>query len=137
MNKEWKDVKLFHEKFGHPIADIPTFLSSGRAKNRAKWLMEEIAEFLVAQDIYEQADAIVDLIYFALGTLVEMGIEPDDLFEIIQEANMSKLGEDGKPLYNKKDGKIIKPDNWEDPKPRIRNLIDALTKRKSLLDKIE
>lgn len=50
--------------------------------------MEEIAEFLVAPDIYEQADAMIDLIYFALGTLVEMGIKPDELFDIIQKANM-------------------------------------------------
>lgn len=135
MNKEWNDVKIFHEKFNHPVSDTPVFLNSIRAKNRAKWLMEEIAEFLVAQDIYEQADAMIDLIYFALGTLVEMGIEPDGLFEIIQEANMSKLGEDGKPIYNKKDGKIIKPDNWDDPTFRIRNLIDTLTKHTSLLSK--
>ena len=41
---------------------------------------EEVAEFLVAEDIYEQADAMIDLMYFALGTMVEMGLEPDELF---------------------------------------------------------
>ncbi len=128
MDKEWFEVKLFHEKFGHPSADSPTFLEKERAKNRSKWIMEEVAEFLVAQNIYEQADAMIDLIYFALGTLVEMGIKPDDLFEIVQNANMSKLGADGKPIYNKKDGKIIKPENWEDPAPKIKFLIDNLIK---------
>lgn len=126
MNKEWHKVKLFHEKFGHPSADFPIFLDKERAKNRSKWIMEEITEFLVAQNIYEQADAMIDLIYFALGTLVEMGIKPDDLFEIVQDANMSKLGIDGKSMYNKKDGKIIKPGNWKDPAPKIKYLIDKL-----------
>ena len=83
MNKEWEKVKLFHDKFGHPSSDRPAFIPKERAKDRAKWLMEEIAEFLVAPDIYEQADAMIDLIYFALGTLVEMGIKPDELFDII------------------------------------------------------
>ena len=69
---------------------------------------------------------MIDLIYFALGTLVEMGVEPEELFNVVQQANMSKLWEDGKPRYNKKDGKVIKPDNWEDPKPKIKALIDNL-----------
>ena len=121
MNKEWEKVKLFHDKFGHPSSDRPAFIPKERAKDRAKWLMEEIAEFLVAPDIYEQADAMIDLIYFALGTLVEMGIKPDELFDIIQKANMEKLGEDGKPIYNPKDGKIMKPQHWEDPAPKIKH----------------
>lgn len=129
MDKEWLKVKLFHEKFGHPFADLPTFLEKERAKNRSKWIMEEVAEFLIAKDIYEQADAMIDLIYFALGTLVEMGIKPDGLFEIVQNANMSKLGADGKPIYNKKDGKIIKPENWEDPTSEIKSLINNLIKK--------
>ena len=111
MNKEWEKVKLFHDKFGHPSSDRPAFIPKERAKDRAKWLMEEIAEFLVAPDIYEQADAMIDLIYFALGTLVEM----------------EKLGEDGKPIYNPKDGKIMKPQHWEDPAPKIKAYIDNLS----------
>ena len=116
MNKEWEKVKLFHDKFGHPSSDRPAFIPKERAKDRAKWLMEEIAEFLVAPDIY-----------FALGTLVEMGIKPDELFDIIQKANMEKLGEDGKPIYNPKDGKIMKPQHWEDPAPKIKAYIDNLS----------
>ena len=60
MNKEWEKVKLFHDKFRHPSSDRPAFIPKERAKDRAKWLMEEIAEFLVAPDIYEQADAMID-----------------------------------------------------------------------------
>ena len=57
-------------------------------------MLEEINEFLDAvkeQDIVEQADAMIDTIYFALGTLVEMGVQPEQLFDIVQHANMSKL----------------------------------------------
>ena len=70
---------------------------------------------------------MIDLIYFALGTLVEMGIKPDELFDIIQKANMEKLGEDGNPIYNPKDGKIMKPKHWEDLAPKIKAYIDNLS----------
>ena len=91
MKKEWNDVREFHEKFGHPCPDAPRMLDKKRSLSRAKWMNEEVAEFLVAEDIYEQADAMIDLMYFALGTMVEMGLEPDELFEIVQQANMAKL----------------------------------------------
>ena len=131
MKKEWNDVRKFHEKFGHPVAPQPRMVERGRALSRGKWMNEEVAEFLVAQDIYEQADAMIDLIYFALGTLVEMGLEADELFDIVQKANMAKLWPDGKPHYNPKDGKVIKPDGWEDPAPKIKAYIDAVIARKA------
>ena len=126
MNQAWDKVRNFHEKFNHPIASSPVFLSRERAKARYGWMLEELNEFIEAGDIVGQADAMADLIYFALGTLVEMGCRPDDIFNVVHEANMAKLWEDGKPRYNKKDGKVIKPDNWEDPKPKIKALIDNL-----------
>jgi predicted HAD superfamily Cof-like phosphohydrolase len=101
-----------------------------RALSRAKWMQEEVAEFLVAEDIYEQADAMIDLMYFALGTMVEMGLEADELFSIVQQANMAKLWPDGKPHYNPKDGKVIKPEGWEDPAPKIKAYIDAVIESK-------
>lgn len=125
MNKEWNDVKLFHEKFDHPVADKPTFMAKERAEKRYKWMLEEINEFLEADEIVEQADAMIDTIYFALGTLVEMGVEPEALFEIVQHANMSKLWEDGKPHYNE-DGKTIKPQGWEDPHPKLKDAIEKM-----------
>ncbi len=125
MKKEWSDVKEFHDKFGHPCPSEPVMIDKKRALSRAKWMNEEVSEFLVADNIYEQADAMIDLLYFALGTMVEMGLEPDELFSIVQEANMSKLWADGKPHYNPKDGKVIKPEGWEDPTPKIKKYIDS------------
>ena len=121
MNKEYVEVRRFHEAFNHPVADAPMSLTNERAMKRYSWILEEINEFLDAvekQDIVEQADAMIDTIYFALGTLVEMGVKPGVLFEIVQEANMSKLFSDGKPHYNEM-GKVIKPSEWQDPYPKL------------------
>ena len=128
MNKEYMEVREFHKAFVHPVANTPTLLSKDRAKKRYAWILEEINEFLEAtekQDIVEQADAMIDTIYFALGTLVEMGVEPDQLFEIVQHANMSKLFPDGKPHYNEM-GKVIKPDNWENPHKKLALTINKM-----------
>ncbi len=132
MKKEWSDVKEFHDKFGHPCPEQPVMLDKKRSLSRAKWMNEEVSEFLIADNIYEQADAMIDLLYFALGTMVEMGLEPDELFAIVQEANMSKLWEDGKPHYNPKDGKVIKPEGWEDPTPKIKAYIDSIIESKKV-----
>lgn len=128
MNKEWEEVRLFHEKFNHPVSSYPVKMEKERAKKRYNWMLEEINEFLEAveqEEIVEQADAMIDVIYFALGTLVEMGIKPDKLFEIVQYANMSKLWKDGKPHYAT-DGKIIKPETWENPHEKLKNAIDNM-----------
>ena len=130
MKKEWNDVREFHEKFGHPVAERPVMIDKRRTLSRAKWMQEEVAEFLIADDIYEQADAMIDLMYFALGTMVEMGLEADELFAIVQQANMAKLWPDGKPHYNPKDGKVIKPEGWEDPAPKIKAYIDSVIEAK-------
>ncbi len=131
MKKEWNGVREFHDKFGHPCPETPVMIDRKRALSRGKWMNEEVAEFLIAEDIYEQADAMIDLIYFALGTMVEMGLEADELFDIVQTANMGKLFPDGKPHYNPKDGKVIKPEGWEDPAPKIKAYIDAVVAAKA------
>jgi predicted HAD superfamily Cof-like phosphohydrolase len=85
-------------------------------------MLEEIDEFIESDNITDQADAMIDLIYFALGTLVEMGVKPQKLFDIVHEANMTKLWEDGKPRYNS-DGKTIKPPGWQDPFKKLEDAI--------------
>ncbi len=132
MNREYRQVRIFHKAFGHPVADTPTPMAQDRAEVRAKWMREEIQEFLDARKeatvelevVTAQADGMIDLIYFALGTLVEMGVEPDILFSIVQQANMSKLHPDGKPRF-KPDGKILKPEGWQAPEPKLKEEIRA------------
>ena len=123
MEKQWRQVREFHEAFNHPVKDRPTFLDPERAHARAEWMKEEIAEFLQAQDVVGQADAMIDLMYFCLGTMVEMGVNPEPLFEIVQNANMAKLWPDGKPRY-REDGKILKPEGWEPPEPKLKEEIE-------------
>jgi predicted HAD superfamily Cof-like phosphohydrolase len=125
LKKNYNQVKEFHTKFGHPVREIPTELSKTRAETRYAWMYEELQEFIHANDLVEQVDAMIDLIYFALGTLVEMGVEPDEVFDIVHKANMDKLWPDGK-LHHNNDGKTIKPPLWQDPYEIIK---ESLLKR--------
>ncbi|SEA10152.1 HAD family hydrolase [Alkalimonas amylolytica] len=118
LDDSWLKVHEFHQAFSHPISDSPTLMPAERKHKRYKWMLEEINEFLEAESIESQSDAMIDLIYFALGTLVETGVRPGKLFDIVHNANMTKLWPDGKPRMNG-DGKIIKPSGWLDPEPLI------------------
>ncbi len=82
-------------------------------------MQEELDEFGEATDIVGQADAMVDLIYFALGTLVEIGVDGGEVFDVVHEANIGKLGPDGRPVL-RADGKIGKPQDWVDPTEKLR-----------------
>ena len=126
MDREFEKVKEFQRIFGLRVSDKPVILAPDRVNARAGWLREEIEEFEEADNIYEQADAMIDLIYFALGTLVEMGVKPEKLFDIVHEANMTKIWSDGKVHRRENDGKVIKPPEWEDPEPKIRAAIDTM-----------
>ncbi len=117
-------VMDFHACFGHPWRSTPGMLATDRVESRVAWMQEEIEEFREANDVYEQADAMIDLVYFALGTLVEMGVRPGRIFDIVHDANMSKLWPDGKPRFAA-DGKVIKPATWLDPDPKIRLAIES------------
>jgi predicted HAD superfamily Cof-like phosphohydrolase len=117
LNKPYEQVKEFHIVFGHPVAKVPTAMDKRRRKDRAGWIEEETEEFLKAETLVDQCDAITDILYFALGTMVELGIEPANLFDIVQRANMSKLFPDGKPHYRVTDGKVQKPPTWQPPEP--------------------
>jgi predicted HAD superfamily Cof-like phosphohydrolase len=111
-------VREFHERFEHPVADAPVQLCADRVQKRADWLESEVVEFREAVDVAGQADAMIDIIYFALGGLVEMGVKPERLFDIVHAANMAKLWEDGRPRF-RGDGKVIKPEGWRDPGPEL------------------
>lgn len=133
MDQSWEKVLQFHRHFSVPYKERPTLLSEDRVQIRSEWMQEEIQEFLASQSLDEQADAMIDLIYLALGTLVEMGVRPEELFHIVHEANMSKLWADGKPHYRETDGKVIKPPSWQDPAPLLRA---AIAKQQGKCDKI-
>lgn len=114
LNKAFADVHLFHITFDHPTSDIPRMQPIERALARADWLIEEANELKDATTIFEQADAYIDSIYFAIGGLVDMGINPSPIWELVQAANMAKLQPDG-TVARREDGKIIKPTGWIAP----------------------
>ena len=96
MNKQIEQVKEFHKVFEHPIGDVAKALSIKRGLQRHSYMKEELQEFhdaVEAEDLVEQADACIDIIYFALGTLVELGLSDkyEALFANIQASNISKV----------------------------------------------
>lgn len=125
INDAWQKVAEFHKKFDHPVSNGPRLLPEDRVVKRSNWMQEEIDEFIRSRTVADQADAMIDLMYFALGTLVEMGVPPAQLFDIVHEANMRKIKNDGKALY-REDGKIAKPQNWIDPTNLIEEAISQM-----------
>lgn len=100
---------------------IGNFIEGIHAAYRKSMQVGPIDDVLTAQ-----ADALTDVDYFNQGTFTLMGVEPFNLFKIVQEANMGKLWEDGKPRFREGDGKIVKPPHWEEkfaPEPRLKEEI--------------
>ena len=118
LDDSFEKVKGFHIAFNHDCPPRPEFLPRERMQKRLAWMTEELGEFRDAMTIQDQADAMIDLIYFALGTLVEMGVRPGKLFDIVHNANMQKLWPDGKVHYGP-DGKVIKHPSWKNPEPNL------------------
>lgn len=120
IKKPIEAVKKFHEVYqlgykNEPVADL------GEEKNKLRFelMKEENEEYLVAannNDIVEVADALGDMLYILCGTIIEHGMQHkiEEVFDEIQRSNMSKLGEDGKPIY-REDGKVMKGPNYAPP----------------------
>jgi len=123
LNDSFEKVREFHVAFGHRSAGKPTMLPEERVEKRYNWMLEELEELRNAKTTHDQADAVIDLMYFALGTLVEMGVKPGPLFDIVHGANMKKLWPDGKVHYAE-DGKVVKPPTWSPPEPQLLHEIE-------------
>ncbi|UKS25852.1 HAD family hydrolase [Paenibacillus sp. HWE-109] len=118
LKKAFEDIKKFHETFEHPVGTVPQRLSASRKAARLAWMQEELNEYQEAATLEDEVDAMIDELYFVLGTLVEMGVEPGPIFDIVHHANMSKVWSDG--LVHKNEfGKTIKPPEWQDPFDKI------------------
>ncbi len=110
-------VREFHEAFDIPVLDRPALPDPDRRAMRRRILEEEFQEYLSAEDdndLVEVADALADIIYVAFGTALEYGIPLGEIIEEVHRSNMSKLGEDGKPIH-REDGKVIKGPNFFRP----------------------
>ena len=113
----FEKVGLFMKTFGQEVKNRPS-LSSEKINNlRISLIEEELKEFkdaLFNKDIKEVADAVTDILYVTYGAGHAFGINLDDCFSEVQRSNMSKLGNDGKPIYNEH-GKIMKGPNYFEP----------------------
>ena len=122
-------VKIFMDAFGQQTLKKPTLPNDELAGLRLDLINEEVAELsqaLIKKDIVEIADALTDILYVTYGAGHAFGIDLDDCFEEVHRSNMSKLGEDGKPIY-RDDGKVLKGPNYFNPQlaKLLRRKIDA------------
>jgi predicted HAD superfamily Cof-like phosphohydrolase len=127
MKNKINAVHQFHSAFGLGIKESPT-ANLGIKKNllRYELMREENEEYLEAannNDLVEVADALGDMLYILCGTIIEHGMQHkiEEVFAEIQRSNMSKLGEDGKPIY-REDGKVLKGPNYF--KPNIKEILE-------------
>ena len=113
----FEKVGLFMTTFGQEVKKKSGFSSNKINDLRINLIEEELNEFKDAmskKDLKEVADALTDILYVTYGAGHAFGINLDDCFEEVQKSNMSKLGQDGKPIYNK-DGKVMKGPNYFKP----------------------
>ena len=120
MQKQLKAVRLFHETYGLGVSEeMKADLGALKNELRFNLMKEENEEYLEAvqnNDIVEIADALGDMLYILCGTILEHGLQHkiEEVFDEIQRSNMTKLGEDGKPIY-REDGKVMKGPNYFKP----------------------
>ena len=113
----FEDVKIFMETFGQMVKTKPQFPDEKTMQLRFDLIKEELNELEQAmknKNLKEIADALTDILYVTYGAGYAYGIDLDKCFKEVQRANMSKLGVDGKPIYNEK-GKVMKGPNYSEP----------------------
>jgi predicted HAD superfamily Cof-like phosphohydrolase len=113
----FESVKTFMKTFGQEVKEKAEFPSDKITSLRYELIyeeLEELKEAIINKDIKEVADALTDILYVTYGAGHAFGINLDKCFKEVQNSNMSKLGNDGKPIYNDK-GKVMKGPNYFKP----------------------
>ena len=113
----FEKVKLFMNIYGQEVKDKAEFSDTKTNKLRIDLIKEELEELTQAMNdnnLLEVADALTDILYVTYGAGHAFGIDLDKCFDEVQNSNMSKLGEDGKPIYNES-GKVMKGPNYFKP----------------------
>ena len=113
----FEKVKNFMQTFGQEVKNKPSF-SSEKINNLRydliKEELEELREAIDKRDLLEVADALTDILYVTYGAGHAFGLNLDDCFEEVQQSNMSKLDDNGKPIYNEA-GKVMKGPKYFKP----------------------
>ncbi len=111
------DVKIFMQTFGQRVRTKPQLPDDRTMQLRFELIQEELNELKIAmndKNLKEIADALTDILYVTYGAGYAYGINLDKCFKEVQRANMSKLDENGKPIFNEK-GKVMKGPNYSQP----------------------
>ena len=120
----FEDVKTFMETFGQMVRTKPQFPDEETMQLRYDLIKEELNELeqaMKTKNLKEVADALTDILYVTYVAGYAYGINLDKCFKEVQRANMSKLGNDGKPIYNEK-GKVMKGPNYS--KPNLKQFVE-------------
>jgi predicted HAD superfamily Cof-like phosphohydrolase len=107
----------FMEAFGQEVLYVPTMPDFNLSALRLDLITEEVQELqdaLANKSMVDIADALTDILYVVYGAGHAFGIDLDDCFDEVHRSNMTKLGEDGRPLY-REDGKVLKGPNYREP----------------------
>ncbi|MGH1403182.1 MAG: hypothetical protein ACRBDL_02970 [Alphaproteobacteria bacterium] len=128
-----KQVQEFHETYGLPVEADPTISDKKTNELRINLLAEELDELkeaLEQGDMVETLDALIDLQYVLDGAFLSFGMQTlkQEAFDEVHRSNMSKLGEDGKPIRRESDGKVLKGPNYF--KPDMAQFIEGNDKTK-------
>ena len=113
----FEKVKQFMQTFGQEVKTNPSFSDEKTNQLRLDLITEELEELknaMKTKDLLEVADALTDILYVTYGAGHAFGIDLDKCFDEVQNSNMSKLGKDGKPIYNDS-GKVMKGPNYFKP----------------------
>ena len=113
----FEDVKIFMKTFGQTVRTKPQIPDEKTMQLRFDLIKEELNELenaMKEKNLKEIADALTDILYVTYGAGFAYGIDLDKCFKEVQRANMSKLGKDGKPIFNEK-GKVMKGPNYSEP----------------------
>jgi len=113
----FESVKKFMQNFGQEVRTSASFPNEKIIKLRLGLIKEELLELedaIQKKNITEVADALTDILYVTYGAGHAFGVNLDKCFEEVQSSNMSKLGLDGKPIYNE-NGKVMKGPNYFKP----------------------
>ena len=113
----FEDVRIFMETFGQIVKTKPQFPDEKTMQLRFDLIKEELDELeeaMKTKNLKEIADALTDILYVTYGAGYAYGVNLDKCFKEVQRANMSKLGNDGKPIFNEK-GKVMKGPKYTAP----------------------
>ena len=113
----FEKVGDFMEAFGQEVLYIPTLPGFNLSELRLDLIEEEVQELrdgLDKKSMFEIADALTDILYVVYGAGHAFGIDLDDCFSEVHRSNMTKLGDNGRPLY-REDGKVMKGPNYSEP----------------------